>query len=263
MIICANDNGFLGFIVSVLYQKTADPNCDYYLPKLVQKITDPKIEPFYVSSLQDIDINENTDAVCIQVGPPVPVFQPSASGVPSLNLSKITISGLSNVLFASKPEVNDPYTVNCTLNFCKAPGYSESIKFNGNFDLKQFCQWPSKADKNPAKFQVEGTGTFNTTITVATAKATITIMPNQNKLQVTLKNFCIDIAVDETTPHTTVKIDGANENWDSFAEQALNDHSTFVSMIAQLNSMFNNQEKLDSLSAFFTEKLNELINSIV
>jgi hypothetical protein len=263
-----DDPNLIQFVVDLFYKQAIDPSSQQFLPKLIQGQTNPTYEPYYYTepfnpvALTDLSA---ASAVCSTQGGATDNYIVTPDTTPSLSLSNLHITGISNALPDPATVTNDTIAITAALSTYPSSVAPAPLTISGDFSLTQYCCETTDFSTCAAPSgPFVGTGTFAVSIKNSTAKASVLVGVNaDDQLVATVQSLHWLASHSASNITATVDIlsipeDADRDTWNSYTEEALNSEMARQKLVVSVQQMMGESATLASLSALITTGLQSL-----
>lgn len=285
-------------LIDELYQELKDPNSSWYAPNLVLsnhydpytgipynpsskgvnwdfgQMTDPDFVTNAASICPTIAIESGNDCVGYKAAPAPPHY-------PTLSLTDVVITGLSNVTVQPPVLGDDGVTLTTTVDFSQpsaGSNYPKVVTLAGNFSLTIFCCCPPASNprapcESGATIDTRtGSGTFSATIPASSATLTCTINNVNNPGVIptlTANKFVMTVPnkPDNSGPNMSITIDitsvppNEQQGWNNQATKVFNNPQALAAILNQLNTQLNQSGDLQTLGDILTQQLDDYLRA--
>ncbi|MNW32069.1 hypothetical protein D3C74_90030 [compost metagenome] len=242
---------FFGRYVS---HEMSDPQSGLYLPSLIKEMS---LEPYSFGAMNVDQVTETDDIICLR---PDEDVQPACNGYPRIKLTDMMVKGLSNIVVYQEPVYRDVNHFELSFTFTK-PDQTSSLTFYGDFRLDQQCRYP-EGTAGKHDFTATGMGTFTAIVGTAYIKVLGEMNTDGQKITAMVDQIQFDaLAFIEDNRNISISVDiTEHEDWNFYAEQALNMETTIGQMTAQLSGALNGESIRQVFADKITKKINEVIS---
>ncbi|MEM9556483.1 MAG: hypothetical protein AAGC60_19655 [Acidobacteriota bacterium] len=263
-----SDQAIIQKMLDKFYPELNDPSSTLYLPKLIQsKGYDPdSVGNLPVGSLPANGGTSGAQQICAAVAPFGEAAIPTPGVEPSIDLTDVSIAGLSNVK-VDRPIAggSDGRTITATAEFLKlASPLPQQIVGKGNFTLKQQCciaETKTTCKKGVAPLNETGKGTFTFTITGGTAQVVLCISKLAKDV-LTLEAKSVEFKPTlpfKITVDITSAPEKARQGFNNLAEGVLDTDKAQTAIMTQFNAVLNSEGRLDGFAKQLTEQLDDYL----
>lgn len=233
----------------------SNPDSGLYLPNLIREMA---LDPYSFGAMHVDKVTETDDIICLRSDDPE--VQPSCYGLPDINLTGMTVKGFSNITVYQDPVYNEVNHYELSFTFTKG-NQGSALTFLGDFRLDQRCRYPDDASGHQ-DFTATGRGTFTATVGTAYVKVYGTMETDGNTVEARVDQIQFDArAFIGNVKNITISVNITDhEDWNFYAEQALNAVQTIDQMTSQLSETLNQEQIRQTFAQKITEKINEVIS---
>lgn len=263
------ETSLLQFIVNWLWGQMSQSSSNYYLPDLIYNMDNHNYDPYTAGDWNVGQLPQSIKAACISGS-----SQGNPTDNPTLDLSVVSLAGLSNVLpHGNPPIVQSDSTFTALVDFGVVANWKTAnmITISGQYSFAQDClgTFGPLKDKN---YQTNGYGNFTVQVFEAQGSLDISVTPDpsdpNNKLVVAVSNVILKVPAASTKANCQASGSSQNTNLcitikstsgedvDFLAGQAANQSRVSQQMVSQVNTLLNAEGNLDSLNKTLTDAIN-------